>query len=320
MNTNFKIGKVAEICQMPIKTIRFYEERGLVKPERDEQSGYRFFTDKQIERLFFVKSLRKQGFSLEEIKNLDEKTAEEKIAQLKGEMHKLQEKVNLCRLLASKERKYFSFFIDDPQVIGKWSAEKVAENWPVKELYFLPGGEGYWIFSRWNKGKILLYNNSVLNYRVEKNKLFVESEDEKDVIKAEFDRVDNKNYTAQQIAKKDDVNLPFEADKKMVGFWKTVGLVETKDVDNFDENKINKTSLFLKNLYIAPDGKAVWCSEGGMYNLLWTKGAIIDKNQKLVMQTKLVTKQGKEMLLMQWKSGDYVFGGFVRCWYLFEKM
>jgi len=68
-NTQF-IGVVATQAGVPIKTIRFYEEAGLLpKPLRSE-SGYRLYTDEAVDRLQFIKKAQSLGLRLEEIKEI----------------------------------------------------------------------------------------------------------------------------------------------------------------------------------------------------------------------------------------------------------
>ena len=61
MKEYFKIGQVSKILNLPVKTIRFYEEKGLFKPSKvDEESGYRYFDEKAIEKIAQVQFLRKK--------------------------------------------------------------------------------------------------------------------------------------------------------------------------------------------------------------------------------------------------------------------
>lgn len=63
-----KIGEVAEISGLPVKTIRYYEEIGLLTPtvERSE-SQYRLFHPQVLNRLAFIKRSQSLGLNLKEI-------------------------------------------------------------------------------------------------------------------------------------------------------------------------------------------------------------------------------------------------------------
>lgn len=59
------VKDVAAITGLRAKTIRFYEEIGLVAPKRSE-NGYRVFDDRDVQRLGFVGRARSLGFTLDE--------------------------------------------------------------------------------------------------------------------------------------------------------------------------------------------------------------------------------------------------------------
>ncbi len=63
------IGEAAELSGLPSKTIRYYEEIGLLKPDRSE-NGYRFYCLTDVERLQFLQRARNLGFSLDECRQL----------------------------------------------------------------------------------------------------------------------------------------------------------------------------------------------------------------------------------------------------------
>jgi DNA-binding transcriptional MerR regulator len=62
-----QIGQVSASSGVPIKTIRYYEELGLLKPLGRTESRFRLFEPVTINRLTFIKRLQKLGLSLQEI-------------------------------------------------------------------------------------------------------------------------------------------------------------------------------------------------------------------------------------------------------------
>jgi MerR family transcriptional regulator, copper efflux regulator len=63
-----KIGEVASNSGLPVKTIRYYEEIGLLTPTVDRsKSGYRLFNLQVLNRLAFIKRAQSLGLSLNEI-------------------------------------------------------------------------------------------------------------------------------------------------------------------------------------------------------------------------------------------------------------
>lgn len=63
------IGAASEHSGLPVKTIRYYEDIGLVRPARSE-NGYREFLDSDLQRLKFLQRARSLGFSIEECREL----------------------------------------------------------------------------------------------------------------------------------------------------------------------------------------------------------------------------------------------------------
>lgn len=63
------IGDVARRSGLPAKTIRYYEQIGLVAPDRDA-NGYRRFSEDHLHKLAFLGRARALGFSIEECRAL----------------------------------------------------------------------------------------------------------------------------------------------------------------------------------------------------------------------------------------------------------
>ena len=63
------IGDVAARCGLPAKTIRYYEDIGLVTPQR-AANGYRSFRDSDLHKLAFLGRARSLGFTLDDCRSL----------------------------------------------------------------------------------------------------------------------------------------------------------------------------------------------------------------------------------------------------------
>ena len=71
MSNYLKIGEFSKLMQTTVKTLRLYEQRRLLLPDHiDEDSGYRYYRVSQMQRLNAIRSLKRLGFSLEEIRDL----------------------------------------------------------------------------------------------------------------------------------------------------------------------------------------------------------------------------------------------------------
>lgn len=66
----FQIGEVAELVGLSLRTIRHYEEVGVVVPSGRSAGGYRLYRPSEVERLRLVTYLKPLEFSLEEMRDL----------------------------------------------------------------------------------------------------------------------------------------------------------------------------------------------------------------------------------------------------------
>ena len=66
-----RIGDFSKLSRVSVKTLRFYDEMGLLKPvDVDRFNGYRYYEFDQLPRLYRILALKDLGFSLEEIGHL----------------------------------------------------------------------------------------------------------------------------------------------------------------------------------------------------------------------------------------------------------
>ncbi|SFK75119.1 DNA-binding transcriptional regulator, MerR family [Paenibacillus sp. 1_12] len=64
----YMVKEVAELVNISVRTLHHYDEIGLLAPESINQSGYRLYTDRELEKLQQILFFREIGFSLKEIK------------------------------------------------------------------------------------------------------------------------------------------------------------------------------------------------------------------------------------------------------------
>ena len=100
----FSIREVSEICNIPSKTLRYYDEIGLVVPAfRDESSRYRYYGKDQIITLCIIRKLRKMGFGLKAIQCIiTGNTATDLERNIETKLEELEEEIS------NLERTYYS--------------------------------------------------------------------------------------------------------------------------------------------------------------------------------------------------------------------
>ena len=65
-----QIGQVAGQVGLSLRTVRYYEEVGLVVPAGRTEGGFRLYTDNDINRLALVRQLKSLDFSLDELRSI----------------------------------------------------------------------------------------------------------------------------------------------------------------------------------------------------------------------------------------------------------
>lgn len=101
----YKIGEFSKLCQLSVKTLRYYAEINLLKPEfQDHFTGYRYYSAKQLPEVERIQALKELGFSLEEIREAAEDSLsviENREQNIHRQIYELRQQ--LRRLEASKE-------------------------------------------------------------------------------------------------------------------------------------------------------------------------------------------------------------------------
>lgn len=67
---HLQIGEVAARTELSIKTIRHYDEVGLVIPSARSAGGFRLYTADDVNRLLAIRRMKPSGFTLDEMREL----------------------------------------------------------------------------------------------------------------------------------------------------------------------------------------------------------------------------------------------------------
>jgi Predicted transcriptional regulators len=112
----YQIGEVSKICNIPIKTLRYYDEIELLIPRKiDPESNYRYYSNDQLVLVLVIKHFKEAGFSLKEIKVLlgrenleyNTKRINEKCIEIDNKINdlkRLKEKLQFCIKESKKEK------------------------------------------------------------------------------------------------------------------------------------------------------------------------------------------------------------------------
>ena len=100
----YKIGEFSKIVDIPVRTLRFYDQYGVLQPsEIDEFTNYRYYSEEDVIECELIKLLKSLDFTLEEIvlykNNLNSEIIEKKKQELHESMYLLSLKCERLEIL-----------------------------------------------------------------------------------------------------------------------------------------------------------------------------------------------------------------------------
>ena len=100
----YKIGEFSKIVDIPVRTLRFYDQYGVLQPsEIDEFTNYRYYSEEDVIECELIKLLKSLDFTLEEIvlykNNLNSEIIEKKKKELHEKMYLLSLKCERLEIL-----------------------------------------------------------------------------------------------------------------------------------------------------------------------------------------------------------------------------
>ena len=231
-------------------------------------------------------------------------------------------------------------FINDEKVIGKWEffdslssienfdlnkKQASRSNYNFKEIYFMPNGQRYWIFEGWTKGYLLVHHGGdepVLCFKYEIKEydndsyLFIDVNDNNGKRIEVLKKVSSKEYQLMEIGNRENIDVDFVYDENIIGLWNAVAFVS--EPSEFDDKK-KYNNVWVKSIIFNEDGTAKRIYFDRDLNDYWTKGYLIDKEKSVLSKYEIKEINGTIYLFLQWKMGNYVYGGEKSEWYVFKR-
>ncbi|WP_312622947.1 MULTISPECIES: MerR family transcriptional regulator [unclassified Pseudofrankia] len=103
-STVLQIGDVARQVGLSLRTVRFYEEAGLLTPVGRTQGGFRLYDEDALDRLLLIKRMKPLGFTLEEMRSLLAVRDELRLPDLTADrQHELRERLKTWATLAEEK-------------------------------------------------------------------------------------------------------------------------------------------------------------------------------------------------------------------------
>ncbi|SDQ94072.1 MerR family transcriptional regulator [Microbacterium sp. cf332] len=67
---SMRIGEVTERTELSFRTLRHYDEIGLVTPSARTEGGFRLYTEGDVSRILLIRRMKPLGYSLDEMRDL----------------------------------------------------------------------------------------------------------------------------------------------------------------------------------------------------------------------------------------------------------
>ena len=113
------IQEVEQIVNLSKKSIRFYEDNGLLTPKRNANNQYRIYSEDDVKKLKIIKFLRELGVPIRELKLLDnhklslENCMQERIKRIKIEQSKYDKVLSMCNEIIKSGETYENIDIEN---------------------------------------------------------------------------------------------------------------------------------------------------------------------------------------------------------------
>ena len=179
----YKIGELSKLTNVPVKTIRYYDEFGLLTPSYvDKYTSYRYYDYENVEKLFKILMLKDLGCSLTEIKEYeDSELLEKQKTILESQILEFKNKLKTINSLQNiKGELIMKPFINDENVIGNVFVDDKGGNYLYQQRLKIFENPAYEFTNKIAPGSTNVYHfvvhnstNIELKYKV---KMYEESE------------------------------------------------------------------------------------------------------------------------------------------------
>lgn len=80
--SNYTTGEMAKLCNVSVRTVQFYDQKGILHPSAESEGGRRIYNDDDLTKLRLISTLKSIGLPLDSIKSVMESELSEKILTL----------------------------------------------------------------------------------------------------------------------------------------------------------------------------------------------------------------------------------------------
>lgn len=130
---HMQIGEVAARTELSLRTIRHYEETGLVIPSARSQGGFRLYTETDVARLMVIRRMKPLGFTLDQMRDLLDATdrLDSDDALDTGEREALLERVRTYQQAATEQVEKLRIQLERAEDFATTLGTRLKQNVPA---------------------------------------------------------------------------------------------------------------------------------------------------------------------------------------------
>ena len=127
---NYTIKQVSEMTGLSIPTIRYYDKEGLLPDLQRKESGYRVFSEQDLEAIDLIACFKESGLTIREIRHFmslvkqGDVTLDERLAIFQIHIARLEEKLAAVQNALEHSRRTLAFY----EIAAKTGSEETAKD------------------------------------------------------------------------------------------------------------------------------------------------------------------------------------------------
>ena len=127
---NYTIKQISEMTGLSIPTIRYYDKEGLLPDLQRKESGYRVFSDRDLEAIDLIECFKESGLTIREIRHFmslvrqGDVTLDERLAIYQMHIARLEEKLTAVQNALEHSRRTLAFY----EIAAKTGSEETAKD------------------------------------------------------------------------------------------------------------------------------------------------------------------------------------------------
>ncbi len=112
----YTIKRVSELTGLSVPTLRYYDKEGLLPDLQRKESGYRIFSEQDLEAIELIECFKQSGLTIKEIKHFmwlvkqGDATLEERLAIFRAHVSRLQEKLAAVQAALDHSQSTLEFY------------------------------------------------------------------------------------------------------------------------------------------------------------------------------------------------------------------